>query len=61
MWSQIVVVGFLCEVLNQLFPFWIFLPGSGYPHVLIETLIVMFGYVVLVHPIIVFWQVVKSR
>ncbi len=61
MWLQIVLLGFMLEILNYFFPFWVFLPGLGYNHFLLETLIVLFGYIVLMHPMIIFWQIIKSK
>lgn len=55
-WFQIIVVGFFCEVVNWIYPFWVWLPRSLYSHFGIEILIVLFGYMVLFHPMIVFWQ-----
>lgn len=55
-WGMVIVIGLLCEVTNYFFPFWVWLPKAHYPHLWIETLIIIFGYVALFHPMIVMWQ-----
>jgi hypothetical protein len=56
LWADIVLVGFLYEVVNMFFPFWTWLPHFDYSHVSIKFLVTVFGYVVLFHPMMVFWQ-----
>lgn len=56
------MIGLLYELTNILFPFWVWLPGGTDSHLLVETLVVLFGYVVLLHPMVIFWQlVITSR
>ncbi len=57
-WANTVLIGFLYEVVNYLFPFWVWLPRSDYSHLSIEILIVLFGYMVVLHPMVVFWKIV---
>ena len=59
-WFLIIVVGLVCESINFLFPFWVWLPGLGYDQILLESLIIIFGYVPLIHPMMVFWQTVDT-
>lgn len=59
-WFLIIVIGLVCESINFLVPFWVWLPGLGYDRMLLEFLIIVFGYVPLVHPMMVFWQTVDT-
>lgn len=61
-WVKILIIGFLYELTNWIYPFWVFLPGeTEYSHFLIESIIVLFGYVALFHPMIIFWQIMEER
>lgn len=57
-WAWIIGIGFCYELTNFFFPFWQWLPGSAYDLLHIETLVVLFGYVALFHPMMVVWQIV---
>lgn len=61
LWTQCVLVGLLYEIINYYFPFWIWLPGSGYSRPFIELVIIGLGYVTAVHPMIIFWQLLDRR
>jgi hypothetical protein len=52
-----VIVGVLYEVVNYFFPFWIWAPHAHYSMWFIEGMILVFGYYILAHPIIVFWRI----
>jgi hypothetical protein len=52
-----VIVGVLYEVVNYFSPFWIWAPHAHYSTWLIEGMILVFGYYILAHPIIVFWRI----
>jgi hypothetical protein len=57
-WCLIMLIGVICEVVNYYASFWIWLPHNNeYPRYLLELLISIFGYIALVHPMIVMWQV----
>ena len=60
-WLVSIVVGVICEGANYFFPFWEWLPGEGYSWMLLETLIILFGYLVVIHPMIIFWQTIDDK
>ncbi len=60
-WINCISIGLLYEAVNYLFPFWVWLPGVFYSHVIIETLVIVFGYVVLFHPMMIFWQLMQKK
>lgn len=60
-WVNSVAIGLLYELANYFFPFWMWLPGGEYSHLLVELLVIMFGYVVLIHPMVIFWQIVQKN
>ena len=61
-WVNCISIGILYECVNYFFPFWIWIPGVDISHGVIEMLVILFGYVVLLHPIMIFWQLLqKSR
>lgn len=54
-------VGGIYEIANYCFPVWRWELGSVVPFWFAEGLIVMFGYVVLFHPLVVAWQLAQEK
>lgn len=61
LWSDVVVVALLYEVANYFFPFWVWLPSIPFSYLGKEFLITVFGYAMLFHLMIVFWQRLSSK
>lgn len=61
LWSDIVVIAFLYELANYFYPFWVWLPELDYSYEVKEILIIVFGYAMLFHLMITFWQRVFVR
>lgn len=61
LWANSILIGFLYEMVNLLFPFWIWLPRFYPSQVGLEFLIIIFGYMALFHPIIVFWHTIETE
>ncbi len=59
--AQCAVIGILYEATNVLFPFWEWLPHNSYNRLYIEILIATLGYIPLLHPMIVFWQLCEKK
>lgn len=51
--------GLICEITNNLFPFWRFMPTSTSSRATIEFLIVFVGYLGLFHPAMVLWKLIS--
>ncbi len=60
-WLCSIFIGFVYEVTNGLLPFWSWLPHSSYQRGEVEILVVVFGYVALLYPMIVLWQVLTTK
>lgn len=60
-WINSISIGLLYEGVNYLFPFWVWLPGEYYSRTMIEVLVIVFGYVVLFHPMLIFWQLMQKK
>ena len=56
LWLASLLIGSAYELANLVFPFWIWLPRGGLPPMVVECLVVGSGYVVLLHPMVVFWD-----
>lgn len=61
LWGFSIGIGFIYELANLFFPFWVWLPGSEQSSPGARALVVILGYVALSHPIIVFWALLRRR
>lgn len=60
LWLKIIAVGIVYESTNHFFPFWSWFPNIAYSHLILETGVIVFGYIVLLHPMIVWWRLRKE-
>lgn len=59
-WINCISVGLLYEFVNWFFPFWVWLPNMEYSHITVESLVILFGYFVVLHPMVIFWQIMQK-
>ncbi len=59
-WLILFMIGLACEITNFFFPFWIWLPGHSHSTFLILTLMTTLGYIGVIHPMIIFWQLLGT-
>jgi len=60
-WFVIILITVAYEITNYFFPFWEWLPGTYHSKLLIEAIIILFGYIPLFYPMLVFWQLLERR
>ena len=60
LWGFSMVLGIAYEIANWVWPFWVWIPNRQLPTIVIESLVVGFGYFVLCHPIVVAWSILNE-
>lgn len=61
LWIFSIVVGASYELVNLIFPFWVWLPDSGISQTMLRILMIFFGYFALFHAITTFWILFGER
>lgn len=61
LWAFSAAIGIVYELGNWFFPFWVWLPNSYRSPLANSALVAILGYVVLIHPIVVFWALIHRR
>lgn len=61
LWLCSSFLGATYEIINIMFPFWVWLPGSSINQTLLVGIIVSIGYVALLHPMAVLYILLNDR
>lgn len=61
LWIFSIVIGASYELVNIIFPFWIWLPDSEISQSILRTVMIFFGYFALFHAITVLWVLFNSN
>ncbi|HUK36330.1 MAG TPA: hypothetical protein VLV86_20580 [Vicinamibacterales bacterium] len=59
LWIFSIAIGAVYETANWIAPFWVWLPDAGHSRPWTSVTVVVLGYVVLFHPIMVFWTLIR--
>lgn len=60
-WVLAIGIAIVYETTNYFFPFWVWFPSQADVGVGTEVTIIIFAYAGLFHPMVIFWQTLKSR
>lgn len=61
LWAFSVAVGAAYEAVNWIAPFWVWLPQASHARALMSLMMIVLGYLVLFHPIVVYWTLLQPR